>query len=35
MSNWARIREDAKRLNPIDDTLFIVMSEELDFVRRF
>ena len=31
MSNWARIREDAKRLNPIDDALFIVMSEELDF----
>ena len=31
MSNWARIREDAKRLNPIDDELFIVMSEELDF----
>lgn len=31
MSNKAQIREDARKLNPIDDALFIVMSEELDF----
>ena len=31
MSNRARIREDARKLNPIDDALFIVMSEELEF----
>ena len=31
MSNRARIRDDAKKLNPIDDALFIVMSEELAF----
>lgn len=28
MSNKARIREDAKKLNPIDDALFMVMAEE-------
>lgn len=31
MSNKARIREDAKKLNPIDDALFMVMAEEKDF----
>lgn len=31
MSNKAQIREDARKLNPIDDALFMVMAEELDF----
>lgn len=31
MSNMARIREDAKKLNPIDDALFMVMAEEKSF----
>lgn len=31
MSNKARIREDAKKLNPIDDALFMVMAEEKSF----
>ncbi len=31
MSNKAQIREDAKKLNPIDDALFMVMAEEKSF----
>lgn len=31
MSNKAQIREDAKRLNPIDDALFMVMAEDREF----
>lgn len=31
MSNKAKIREDAKGLNPIDDPLFMKMSEDKDF----
>lgn len=31
MSNKAQIREDAKKLNPIDDALFMVMAENLLF----
>ena len=31
MSNKARIREDAMRLNPIDDAMFVKMAEDLGF----
>lgn len=31
MSNKAKIREDAMKLNPIDDALFVKMAEDMDF----
>lgn len=31
MSNKAKIREDAMKLNPIDDTLFCKMAENITF----
>lgn len=31
MSNKAKIREDAMKLNPIDDALFAKMAEDINF----
>jgi hypothetical protein len=31
MSNKAKIREEAKKLNPIDDLMFRKMAEEKEF----
>lgn len=31
MSNKAKIREDARKLNPIDDLMFRKMAEDKDF----
>lgn len=31
MSNKAKIREEAKKLNPIDDIMFRKMAEEKEF----
>ena len=31
MSNKAKIREEAKKLNPIDDIMFRKMAEEVPF----
>lgn len=31
MSNRAKIREEAKKLNPIDDVMFRKMAESIDF----
>lgn len=31
MSNRAKIREEAKKLNPIDDLMFRTMAEDKDF----
>lgn len=31
MSNKAKIREEAKKLNPIDDLMFRTMAEDKDF----
>jgi len=31
MSNRAKIREEAKKLNPIDDVMFRKMAEDMNF----
>ena len=34
MSNKSKIREEAKKLVPIDDVMFRKMAEDKDFVRK-